>query len=182
MTASELERELARWRGENVPSTGAPRLTVESALEFRNSGNLPDADGRTLRLVLHIDDEGGLENLGLRRLEFEPDFHDAPDWRRPGSAPVNVVPLRRAGVKGPRRRAWWEEEDLAALEQQWARSGEVAGLTVPAEYRSFVYKTVLALQGAGRTVTVDSVADSIARWVPEAEAGEIRAALRAANP
>ena len=182
MTASELERELARWRGEDVPPTGAPRLSVESALEFRNAGNLPEADGRTLRLVLHVSDAGSLENLGLRRLAFEPDYHDPPDWRRAGSAPVNVVPLRRAGVKGPRRRAWWEEEDLAALEQQWADSGRVAGLNVPAEYRSFVYKTVLALQGAGRPVTAESVADSIARWVPEAEAGEIRSALRAANP
>jgi len=182
MTASELERELARWRGDDVPPTGAPRLSVESALEFRNAGNRPDADGRTLRLVLHVPNAVSLENLGERRLAFEPDYHDPPSWRRAGSAPVNVVPLRRAGVTGARRRAWWEDEDLAALEQEWSNSGRVAGLNVPAEYRSFVYKTVLALQGAGRPVTVDSVADSIARWVPEAEAGEIRSALRAANP
>lgn len=181
MTASELERELARWRGEPIAPTGAPKLSVKAALEFRNAGNLPDADGRTLRLVINVADEGGLENFGLRRGKFEPDYHDPPDWRREGSAPVNVVPLRRAGVKGPRRNPWWEEADLAALEGEWTRSGMVAGLKVPTEYRSFVYKTVLALQGAGRAVTVDSVAGSIARWVPPAEADEIRSALRAAN-
>jgi hypothetical protein len=181
MSTSELERELARRRGANVAPTGAPRLSVEEALDFRNAGNLPDPDGRTLRLVIHVEDEKDLENLGLRRLEFEPDYHDAPDWRREGSAPVNIVPLRRAGVAGPRQGAWWEETDLGGLEQEWARSGSVAGLKVPGEYRSFVYKTVLALQSAGREITVDSVVGSIARWLPPAEAEEIRTALRAAN-
>jgi hypothetical protein len=182
MSAAELERELARWRGEDVPPTDAPRLSVDEALSFRNAGNLPDEQGRTLRLVLRVEDEAALENIGVRRLEFEPDYHDPPDWRREGSAPVNVVPLRRAGVKGPRRRPWWEEDDLAALEQEWSSSGMVAGLNVPADYRSFVYKTVLALQAAGHPITVDSVAGSIARWLSPAQAEEIRTALRAANP
>ena len=182
MSTSELERELARWRGEDVGPTGAPKLTVREALEYRNAGNLPDARGRTLRLVLNVDDKQALETIGERRAEFEPDYHDPPDWRRAGSAPVNVVPLRRAGVVGPRRKPWWEEKDLAELEKEWSESGAVAGLKVPAEYRSFVYKTVLALRGADLSVTVDSVAGSIARWVPEAEAEEIRAALRSANP
>ena len=181
MSTPELERELARRRGANVAPSGAPKLSVEEALEIRNAGNLPDGDGRSLRLVLHVEDEKDLENLGLRRLEFEPDYHDAPDWRREGSVPVNVLPLRRAGVEGPRQKGWWEEPDLGGLEQEWARSGSVAGLKVPGEYRSFVYKTVLALQSAGREVTVDSVAGSIARWLPPAEAEEIRTALRAAN-
>lgn len=181
MTTAELERELARRRGDDHPATGAPKLTVAEALEFRDAGNLPDADGRTLRLVLNVEDEAGLGDLGVRRLDYEPDYHDPPNWRREGSAPVNVVPLRREGVVGPRRREWWQEDDLAALEAEWSRSGTVAGLNVPGDYRSFVYKTVLALQEAGRDVTVDAVADSIARWVPRDDSEEIRRALRAAN-
>ena len=181
MTTAELERELARRRGDDLPATGAHKLTVAEALEFRDAGNLPDADGRTLRLVLNVEDEAGLEDLGVRRLDYEPDYHDPPSWRREGSAPVNVVPLRREGVVGPLRREWWQEDDLAALEAEWSRSGTVAGLNVPGDYRSFVYKTVLALQEAGRDVTVDAVADSIARWLPRDDSEEIRRALRAAN-
>ncbi|MGH2729643.1 MAG: hypothetical protein ACRDJI_03450, partial [Actinomycetota bacterium] len=182
-TAADLERELERLRsGEgDVSPSNAVRLSVEEALAFRNAGNLPDDNGRTLRLVLRIDDASELSYLQAKRLVWEPDFHDAPEWRRAGSRPVNVVPLRAPGVTAGDHGPWWEESQVAALEDEWRTRGTAAGLKVPASCRGFVYKTVLALRAAGREVTPDSVADSISRWVPAPEADQIRSALRDAN-
>jgi hypothetical protein len=183
MTAADLERELERFRSATggAPPSNAVRLSVEDALAFRNAGNRPDDDGRTLRLVLRIDDASELSYLQAKRLVWEPDFHDAPEWRRAGSRPVNVVPLRSPGVTAEEHGPWWEESQVAALEDEWRTRGTAAGLKVPAGYRGFVYKTVLALRAAGREVTPDAVADSISRWVPAAEADRIRIALRDAN-
>jgi hypothetical protein len=180
MSTSELERELARWRGGDPSPSEAIRLSNQEALDLRNAGNIPDERGRTLRLVLHVDSpETGL--LEKKRLLFEPDYHDAPEWRREGSVPVNLVPLRTAGVAADASR-WWDDPALGALEREWAEQGTVEGVTVPGAYRGFVFKTVLALRAAGRPISAGTVADSIARWVPAPEADEIRKALAAANP
>ncbi len=183
MSTSDLERELARWRepAARIPPSNAVRLSIEDARSYRDSGNLPDEAGRSLRLVLHIDKTEDLTFLQQKRLIYEPDFHDAPEWRREGSKPVNVVPLRAPKVMAQPPGSWWEGADVAALEDEWAVTGQVAGLVVPGEYRGFIYKTVLALRSVGRAITADSIADSIARWVPEGEARRIREALRAAN-
>ena len=180
MSTSELERVLAEWRRGLEPSvpSGARHLSVEEALAYRDAGNLPDERDRTLRLVLHVSDDD-VAHLSKKRLVFEPDHHDPPVWKGPGSRPVNVVPLRSGGGgvdedQGP----WWEDPELRALEEEWVATGSIAGLRVPADYRSFVFKTVLALSEAGREITPDSVADSIARWLPEG-AEKIRAALKA---
>lgn len=179
MSTADLEIELKRWRnpGEDVRPSGAEALSIETALAYRNAGNLPDEHGRSLRLVLHVNDAAELSYLQEKRLEFEPDFHDAPSWRREGSKPVNVVPLRRSDVKGSGGRAWWDDPAVAELEKEWATDGTVAGMRVPADVRSFVYKTVLSLRSAGREVTPASVADSIARWMSPKEAEQIRQAL-----
>lgn len=179
MSTAELERELARFRrpeSEQRPS-GAVALSIEEALAFKHAGNMPDANGRWLRLVLHVGDTPALEDLNERRLVFEPDLHEAPDWRRPGSKPVNVVPLRSSTVEASPPKPWWEEAGIRELEEEWREQGTAAGLPVPAEYRSFVFKTVLALQAAGDPVTAEKVADSIQRWLSPADAARIRAAL-----
>jgi hypothetical protein len=182
MSTQDLEIELEQWRSPDkvLPPSQAQKLSIEEALAYRNAGNLPDSHGRTLRLVLTLDMPEDLNALQSRRLGYEPDFHAAPRWRRPGSSPVNVVPLRRPEVRGEAR-PWWEEPELAALEDEWSSTGAVAGLHIPSEYRSFVYKTILALRAADLEVSPDSVADSIARWVPSQEAQEIRDALGEAN-
>lgn len=182
MSSSDLEVELRRWRdpGAEVYGSHGIRLSVPEALAYRDAGNLPDSLGRSLRLVLHVNDAAELSYLQQKRLEFEPDFHDAPTWRREGSKPVNVVPLRLDDVKGAGGRAWWDDPEVAELEAEWSRTGTVAGMRVPADLRSFVYKTVLSLRAAGRDVTPDSVADSIARWMPPKEAEHIRRSLEQA--
>ncbi len=63
------------------------------------------------------------------------------------------------------------------LDEEWHRTGAVSGVRVPASYRGFVYKTVVALKEAGTEITADAIADSISRWVPPAEVERIRAAL-----
>jgi hypothetical protein len=183
MSTDDLERELERWRSgaRDLPPSNAQPLKVEEAIAYRNSGNLPDERGRTLRLVLRIRSADDLAALEHKRLRYEPDFLAAPEWRKPESAPVNVVPLRDRSVKGPAEGAWWERPELAGLEDEWAERGTVAGLKVPAPYRGFVYKTVLSLQASGRPVTAAAVADSIARWVPDEEAKRIRVSLEEAN-
>lgn len=183
MSTRDLEIELARSSGRDDPrASRAKRLTTEEALAYRDAGNLPDEQGRSLRLVLRIEDQSDLLSLDAKRLAFEPDFHQAPTWRKEGSKPVNVVPLRAPEVAGPRRSAWWRQSDLAELEAAWQTTGEVAGVKVPAAYRGFVYKTVLMLRAADAEVTVDAIVDSIARWVPARDVDEIRAALQEANP
>jgi hypothetical protein len=182
MTTQELERMLQWWRApllESLPSTGV-RLSIEDAIAYRDAGNLPDEHGRTLRLVLVARDRDELRNLDLKRARFEPDFLDAPTWRRHGSKSVNVVPLR-THLTPAEDRSWWEEPGLAALESEWAATGGIEGLRVPEAYRGFVYKTILTLRAAGRPITVASIADSIARWMAPQEAAEIRSALENAN-
>lgn len=184
MNTAELERALARLRGGDdpvVPPT-AVRLSIDAALAYRDAGNLPDDEGRTLRLVLRIRNASDLESIHDRRLRFEPDHHEAPEWRRRGSVPVNVIPLRpsqfvRPDPPGP----WWRRPELARLEQQWQTSGAIDGLRIPAELRGFVYKTILALRAAGIPVTVGSVSDSIQRWTPVSDAERIRQGLEDAN-
>ncbi|MFN2388454.1 MAG: hypothetical protein ABR575_02430 [Actinomycetota bacterium] len=180
LSTAELERALlGAGAGSAAPdpeTSSARRLTVAQALAYRDAGNLPDAEARSLRLVLHVADREDLETLQSKRLAYEPDFHDAPRWRRPGSRPVNVVPIRIAPIAPASGAPWWEQPELAELEQEWHDTGTVSGLRVPAAYRGFVFKTVLALRSADAEITADSVADSIARWLPD-EAEAIRAAL-----
>lgn len=184
MSTRDLEIELARRRkpDSELPPSKAERLSVEDALAYRNAGNLPDAKDRSLRLVLIIGHPDELTYLDSKRSLYEPDYHDAPSWRREGSRPVNVVPLRDPNVAPESSGPWWDDPQLGALEREWRDRGTVAGLPVPGEYRGFVYKTVLALRSAGREVTVETVADSISRWVPPDEAARIRAALGASGP
>jgi hypothetical protein len=181
MSTADLEKELARRRdpGAPVPPSNARPLSIDEALAYRNAGNVPDELGRTLRLVLQARDIDEVRALGKKRAQFEPDYHSAPTWRRAGSAPVNVVPLRSPGVAGDSS-PWWETSDVADLEAEWRATGRVAGMAVPAEYRAFVFKTVASLRDAGLPVNEDSVADSISRWLSPEQAGEVRAALRRA--
>jgi hypothetical protein len=183
MSTDDLERELARWRlpGRTTKESNARRLTTEEALAFRDAGNVPDELDRTLRLVLRIEDTEGLARLEKRRLEFEPDFHAAPKWRREGSKPINVVPLRRPGVAPVTTSDWWEDSELAALESEFGRYGTAAGLRVPGEFRGFVFKTILSLRSQGIEVTPQSIADSIARWLSPADSARIAAKLNELN-
>lgn len=180
MSVADLEVELSRLRGvqDEVRSSNARALTVPEALAYRNAGNVPDELGRTLRLVL----AGPREELSARRLVYEPDFHEAPVWRRAESKPVNVVPLpspdppARAGGG-----AWWDDEALRALEDAWRVTGRVDGVVVPGDLRGLVFKTVIGLRLAGREVTPRSIADSAARWLRPADAELLRAGLYEAN-
>jgi hypothetical protein len=182
MNTPDLERELIRRRsGERKAGPqSALRLTVDEALAYRDAGNLPDEHGRTLRLILLARDRTEVRELPAKRLLFEPDYLDEPTWRREGSKPVNVVPV---GTVMPvnSQEPWWEEPDLAALESQWLSTGAVDGVRVPEDYRGFVYKTILALRNAGREVTIDSIVDSLARWLGPRETTEIRSALEQEN-
>ncbi|HEX2295472.1 MAG TPA: hypothetical protein VHN37_09205 [Actinomycetota bacterium] len=182
MSTADLEKELARWRDPAAAddTSNALALSVEDALAYRDAGNLPDEEGRTLRLVLFARDLDEVRALGRKRLEFEPDYHSAPRWRREGSVPVNVVPLRSPGVAGDPS-PWWESREMAELESEWRSTGRVAGLAVPAAYRGFVLKTVVALREAGVTVDRDSVASSLARWLSPEQVREITDAMRAAT-
>ena len=178
MSTGELERALKAWRAGDVGlSAGGFALSITEALDFRNAGNVPDEQGRSLRLVLVFEDGSDLERLSSKRLIYEPDFHSAPSWRRPGSRPVNVLPLRRPQVSAQRGKPWWQDPEMKDLEEEWQRTGVVSGVRVPASYRGFVYKTVVALKKAGAEITADAIADSISRWVPPAEVERIRAAL-----
>ena len=180
MSVPDLEIELARARGEDRGESNALHLSVEDALAYRNAGNLPDEHGRTLRLVLRIAGEHDLRSLDEKRARYEPDYHDAPDWRRDGSMPVNVVPLRSSVVTGDEV-AWWEDPAVAKLEEEWSRTGAVGGVRIPADYRSFVYKTIISLRLSGREVTVETVSDSIARWLSPEDHARVRAELESAN-
>lgn len=181
MSTADLEKELARRRdpSSHTPPSNALGLTVEAALAYRDSGNLPDELGRTLRLVLFARDLDEVRALGRKRLQFEPDYHSAPAWRREGSAPVNVVPLRSPGVAGDPS-PWWESDDVADLEAEWRETGLIAGLPVPGEYRGFVLKTVVSLRDAGIPVDAGSVGDSLARWLPPEQVRAITDAIRSA--
>jgi hypothetical protein len=181
MNTEELELELARYRGEDVPASSAIPLSIDEALGYRNRGNTPDGAGRTLRLVLHVQNRDELKKLGLKRLIYEPDHHERPDWRGPRSVPVNVVPLRVDELGPAHESGWWEDPDLSELESEWRATGEVGGIKVSRERRGFVFKTVLSLRAAGKAITPESVANSVARWLPEAEATALHAELMTAN-
>ena len=178
MSTRELERALASWRsGDRAAEVGIP-LTVDEALAHRNEGNVPGEDDRSLRLVLFVDGEP----LEKKRLRFEPDFHAAPEWRKEGSRPVNVVPLRTEDSPPGDGAPWWESPRVKELEEEWRSSGTVAGVEVPAGYRSFVFKTVIALQDAGESVTPSSIGDSIARWLSPEDARRVRESLKEKGP
>ncbi|MEA2485509.1 MAG: hypothetical protein QOD46_620 [Actinomycetota bacterium] len=182
MSTEMVERMLERRRAGSVDVVppDALHLTIEEALAYRDGGNFPDEHGRTLRLLLLARDRDEVRNLSTKRLQFEPDYHEAPAWRREGSKPVTVVPLREeiepAG-DGP----WWEEPELAAMESEWQTDGMIDGLQIPSDLRGLVYKTILSLRAARRDVTVETVCDSLARWLLPAQAAEIRSALERAN-
>ena len=183
MSTADLERELERWRSpdqEGRPSR-ARRLTKQEALAYRNAGNLPDELDRSLRLVLVVNDTRELANIDARRLEFEPDYHEAPTWRREGSRPVNVVPLRSPGVEPVTEGSWRDDPQLEALEREYTERGTAAGVRIPGEYRGFIFKTVLALRAQGREITPRAISDSVARWLPKEDAARIEAALAEAN-
>ena len=171
MTVAELERAL------HHPESGdqGVRLSIEDALAYRNAGNFPDDYGRTLRLVLSYSDAEP-EALARRRALFEPDYHTEPRWRRPGSKAVNVVPMRRRASSEPPAE-WWSDPRVDELEREWQRRGTMRGVPIPQEYRSFVHKTVLALEATGEEVSARSIADSIARWLPADDAERVRRAL-----
>ncbi len=181
MSVTDLEIELARVRdpGRRDEVSGAEALSVAQALRYRDAGNLPDARGRSLRLVLEADDDA----LSLKRLRFEPDYHDPPTWRRSGSKPVNVVPLVTGASEARRdpEAVWWEQPDVADLENEWRETGMVAGVRVPEGYRGFVLKTVASLSAAGAAITVESIVASLSRWLTPGQVAEIRAALERAN-
>jgi len=183
MSTSDLERELTRWREPQtkVGPSNVLRLTIKQALEFRDAGNVPDQLDRTLRLVLRVDDAQELATLDQRRLEFEPDYQDAPTWRRVGSRSINVVPLRRPGIEPVSEGAWWENPELAELEREFTQRGTAAGVRVPGEYRGFIFKTVLSLRSQGREVTAGTISDSIARWLPPADTARIARELNELN-
>jgi hypothetical protein len=182
MSTGELERMLRWWRTPTADQDPHPaiRLTIEDALAYRDAGNVPDVDGRTLRLLLLARDRDEVRDLAIKRARYEPDYLDAPAWRREGSKPVNLVPLG-SDRGSSEERPWWEEPELAALESEWAATGAIEGLRIPEAYRGFVYKTILSLRAAGRPVGVQSIADSVARWMAPEEAAEIRSALETAN-
>ena len=179
MSPSEVEREL-RFIDDPSHDSQQVRLSIDRALAYRNAGNLPDSNGRWLRLVLRSDDPHP-EAIATRRALFEPDFHAAPTWRREGSKPVNVIPLRPQTLVSSDEEAWWDDTTMAAYEHEWQEHGTVERVVVPGEYRSFVYKTVAALKAAGQEVTPGSIADSVARWVAPEDAERIRVALLTAN-
>ncbi|MGI8406911.1 MAG: hypothetical protein ACR2L3_00140 [Actinomycetota bacterium] len=181
MNTSDLERELRRWRtGDGAPSDNVQPLTIAEALSYRNAGNLEDELGRSLRLVLRINSPEDLHALEAKRLAYEPDYLGAPGWRRAGSKPVNVVPLRPPEVRG-RAEAWWDEATMAAMEAEWSATGAVDGLVIPGEYRSFVFKTIAALRAAEQEVNVSSIVGSLQRWLSLDQAEEIRRALDGAQ-
>jgi len=183
MSTSDLELELQRWRSpdQQRPSSRALRLTNVEALAYRDAGNLPDELDRWLRLVLVVNDTRDLARLDARRLEFEPDYHDAPTWRREGSRPVNVVPLRGPGVEPVTKGSWWDDPQLEALEREYSERGTAAGVLIPGEYRGFIFKTVLALRDQGREITPKAISDSVARWLSKEDAARIESAIDEAN-
>jgi hypothetical protein len=184
MSTADLERELARRRDSDarLAPSNAVRLSVEDALAYRSAGNVPDEQGRTLRLVLKVHDARDLAALDAKRLLYEPDYHEAPEWRREGSKPVNVVPLRDPHVGAAHEGPWWEQPEVAELESEWRDKGTVAGISVPAAYRGFIYKTVISLRSAGREVTPQTILDSLARWLPPDEVARLREELRGVPP
>jgi hypothetical protein len=93
---------------------------------------------------------------------------------------VNVVPFRSSVVTGEDV-AWWEDPAVAELEEEWSRTGAVGGVRIPADYRSFVYKTIISLRLSGREVTVQTVSDSIARWLSPEDHARVRDELESAN-
>lgn len=176
MSVRDLEIELARHRDPTRRGevSNARRLTTDEALAYRSAGNLPDELDRTLRLVLIVD----AEPLSEKRLRFEPDFHAAPLWKRDGSRAVNVVPLTSTDRTPPKvETPWWEQPDVAPLEAEWQRTGEVGGVAIPAELRSFVLKTIASLRSAGVEVTRRSIVDSVSRWLSPVQVGELREAF-----
>lgn len=184
MSVSELERALARWRDPDARAGafGGRRLTIQAALDRRDSGNVPDAAGRSLRLVLVVERPGEPGLVERKRLSYEPDYHEAPRWRREGSAPINVVPLPAEGVRVAAPGSWLEDPELEALESEWTETGAVSGLRIPGELRGFVYKTILALRAARVEVTPETVAASISRWLARDDASRLLEALLEANP
>jgi hypothetical protein len=178
MNVSELESALAAWRARDHAAEFGIPLSVGEAIDRRNEGNHPDADDRSLRLVLFVD----AEPLERKRLRWEPDFHEAPTWRTENSRPVNVVPLRAQTAERSGPGPWWEEDRVEELETEWRRTGSVAGIEVPADYRSFVFKTVIALRDSGRDVTPETIGDSIARWLSPEDARKIKDSLKQKGP
>ena len=62
----------------------------------------------------------------------------------------------------------------------WKES-TAGGVRVPGEYRGFIFKTIVALRSQGREVTPETIADSIARWLPEESAARIARELNELN-
>lgn len=177
MSVRDLEIELARRRdpSRRKQRSNARSLNVEEALAYRDAGNLPDELDRTLRLVLILDNEP----LSDKRLRYEPDFHATPAWRRTGSRPVNVVPLAIDPSRLPTSGdlPWWQQPDVAPLEEEWQQSGAVGGIRLPGPYRSFVLKTIASLRSAGIEVTQASILSSVSRWLQPDQVVELREAF-----
>jgi hypothetical protein len=182
MSTDMVEQLLIRRseRSRDVLPAEALALNIQEALAYRDAGNVPDERGRTLRLLLLARDRNDVRDLPTQRARFEPDYHEAPTWRREGSKPVTVVPLRDE-MEPSEGAPWWEEPDLAALESEWQASGAIDGVRIPGDLRGFAYKTILSLRAAGRDVNVQTISDSLTRWLLPGEAAQIRSALERAN-
>jgi hypothetical protein len=182
MSVADLEVELRRLRHpDSTEPSGARRLSQAEALSYRAAGNLPDGRERSLRLVLFVDARSGAPAVDARRRRYEPDYDDAPTWRREGSVPVNVVPLRTSEPEPRAPRAWFEDPEVGALEREWQATGAVGGVRIPAEVRGFVLKTILSLRAAGKVVDIESITGSVSRWLSPEDAQWVRSSLEAAN-
>jgi hypothetical protein len=63
------------------------------------------------------------------------------------------------------------------LEAEWQRTGAIGELRVPADYRGFVFKTVVSLRTAGIVVTQQAIIDSISRWLAPSQVAELQDAF-----
>jgi hypothetical protein len=66
---------------------------------------------------------------------------------------------------------------MRVLEEEWRAHGTAAGIPIAGDYRSFVYKTIVALRASGVDVTPDSIAASIARWLSPEDVARIRSSM-----
>ncbi len=177
MSDRDVEIEVARLRGEPRDASGALALSVDEALAYRSRGNIPDELGRSLRLVL----SDATTTFEQRRLDFEPDLHAAPTWRRQGSRTVTLIPLPRDKASKPDDWEWRDDPAMLGSEEEWSRTGRVGDLAIPADIRGFLFKTIVALRSADQEITIDSVCSSIARWLQPSDVERIRNALIEAN-
>ena len=96
-------------------------------------------------------------------------------WLNIDEADMSDPTIRRGSTGNPVRRAQ-KRLTLGGYD-----TGGVDGVRIPAQYRSFVYKTIALLRAAGEEVTVATISASIARWVAPDQAEDLRAVLEESN-